>query len=533
MTKSDSKLTSNIEQEYDELPYCSYPFEYNRPENLRSIAVLFGLDSPKLETARVLELGCSDGGNIIRFGLDYPKSSCLGIDLSKVQIDSGKQRLNDLKIKNIELKHLSINDLDESYGKFDYIICHGVFSWVPDEVREGILKAAKNLLSKNGVAFISYNTLPGWNMINTVRDIMLYHSGNFQDIKHKIQQSRAALNFLNESLENQQSPHAKFMKECADGIADKEDHYLRHEYLAEENKAFYFHEFIEMAREHSLDYLGDTDIHRMFIGNLPKDAAEKLATLNDIIQTEQYIDFIKNTQFRCTLLCHKGTPLSRNITIDTIKKLFLACYITPEKNLSDINIEDNSGIKFFLNNNQDISITVTSAAMKAIMYAFVENPGNPMSVDEIIKAALEIYNNKAAIETELANSAGKLIFSGYLKVYADRPKSIYKISDKPAVSRLARIQAANLRDNDKLWITNQINQMLGIEDHQRFVIPMLDGQNTIEQIKEAIFNKLQSGDIVAMQNNAQIKDVSQLENIANTSVETTLEQLKVNFALVA
>lgn len=532
MTKSDPKLKSNIEQEYDELPYSSYPFDYNRPENLRSVAVLFGLDSPKMETARVLELGCSDGGNIIRFGLDYPKSHCLGIDLSKVQIEKGKQRLEELKVKNIELKHLSITDLDDSYGKFDYIICHGVFSWVPDEVKEGIMKAAKNLLSKNGVAFISYNTLPGWNMVNTVRDVMLYHSANFQNTDQKIQQSRAALNFLNESLEKQESPHAKFMKSCALEIADKEDHYLRHEYLAEENKAFYFHEFIDMARKHSLDYLGDTDIHRMFVGNLPKDAAEKLATINDIIRTEQYIDFIKNTQFRCTLLCHSGTHLSRNITMDTIRKLFLACYITPEKNLSEINIEDNSSIKFFLNNNKEISITVANAAIKAILYAFVENPGNPMSVDEITKSALKIYDNQAAIEAELAASAGKLIFSGYLRVFADRPKSVYKISSKPTASQLARTQAASFRDGDKLWITNQINQMLGIEDHQRFVLPLLDGNNTTQQIKDAVLKKLQSGDIVASQDNSKITDVSRLKEIANSSVDVTLEQLKVNFALV-
>jgi methyltransferase-like protein/2-polyprenyl-3-methyl-5-hydroxy-6-metoxy-1,4-benzoquinol methylase len=495
--------------------------------------MLFGLEAPKLETARVLELGCSEGGNIIRFALDYPKSYCLGVDLSKVQIDMGCAKLKKLKAQNIELKHLSITDLDESYGKFDYIICHGVFSWVPDEVKEAILEVSNKLLSKNGVSFISYNTLPGWNMINTVREAMLYHSANFQDVNHKIQQSRAALAFLNESLEGQSSPHAKFMKECANEISDKENNYLRHEYLAEENKAFYFHEFVDMANKHSLQYLGDTDIHRMFVGNLPKNAAEKLGAINDIVKTEQYIDFIRNTRFRCTILCHQDVTLSRNITMDTIKKLYLSCYVTPEKDLSEVNINDNTNVTMLLNNNKETKIIITGTAMKAILYTFAANVGNVMSVDEIVEAATKIYDNKEQILSELASSMGRLIFSGYVKVFSDKPKSIYKITDKPKVSQLIVAQASSFKDGDKPWITNQINQMLGIESYQRFIMPLLDGKNTTEQIKELIFEKLKSGEIIASKENKGISDDTQLKAIANEAVDATLMQLKMNFGLIA
>ena len=69
-----NKKTEVKEQGYDKTPYHGYPFEYNRPENLKSVGALFGVDTPALETARVLELGCSDGGNLFRFAETFPKS---------------------------------------------------------------------------------------------------------------------------------------------------------------------------------------------------------------------------------------------------------------------------------------------------------------------------------------------------------------------------------------------------------------------------------------------------------------------------
>ena len=84
-----------------------------------------------IRRCRVLELGCASGGNLIPMAMDFPDSEFLGIDLSARQIEAGKVHLANLKPRNIELRAASIMDVDAGYGQFDYIICHGVFSWVP------------------------------------------------------------------------------------------------------------------------------------------------------------------------------------------------------------------------------------------------------------------------------------------------------------------------------------------------------------------------------------------------------------------
>ena len=60
--------------------------------------------------------------------LYYPQETYVGINLSKVQTNAGLKYINAMGLKDIAVKHCSITDFDKSFGKFDYIICHGVFS---------------------------------------------------------------------------------------------------------------------------------------------------------------------------------------------------------------------------------------------------------------------------------------------------------------------------------------------------------------------------------------------------------------------
>jgi cyclopropane fatty-acyl-phospholipid synthase-like methyltransferase len=160
---------------YDAVAYISKPFPQTHPDNLATLATLFGLQPPPLDNCRVLELGCASGGNLIPMAVSLPGSTCVGIDLSANQIADGQKTLAALGLKNVQLKHLSILDIDESFGEFDYIICHGVYSWVPEDVQDKILSICAANLARDGVAYVSYNTFPGWHMRGMIRDMMCYH----------------------------------------------------------------------------------------------------------------------------------------------------------------------------------------------------------------------------------------------------------------------------------------------------------------------------------------------------------------------
>ena len=178
---------------YDAVPYKDYPYPFTHPRCLETTATLFGMRPPDIRRCRTLELGCAAGGNLIPQALDLPEATFLGIDLSERQITQGRRTLEDLGQKNIELRQANLMDIDESWGQFDYIISHGVFSWLPPVVQDKLLEVSARNLSPQGVAFVSYNVYPGWHLANVVRDLMQYHAGQFDDPLKKIEQGKAKI----------------------------------------------------------------------------------------------------------------------------------------------------------------------------------------------------------------------------------------------------------------------------------------------------------------------------------------------------
>ncbi|WP_375318843.1 methyltransferase regulatory domain-containing protein [Candidatus Tisiphia endosymbiont of Oplodontha viridula] len=526
------KQTNNIS--YDDFPYESFPFTYTRPEHLRTIAMVFGIQPPMVENARILDIGCGEGGNMVNFAESYPSSYSLGIDLSKVQITNGMEIIKSLGLKNIDLKHLSILDIDESFGKFDYIICHGVISWVSDEVREKIFAISSKLLSPNGVAFISYNTLPGWNMQKTIRDMMMFHSAIFTDNHDKLQQAKLLLDFVNESLEGSDSPYSKFLQYEANILKGLQNSYLLHEYLGEENTAFYFQEFISNARKHNLNYLGDSSLSAMFVDNLPVKAAEKLQSINDIVRTEQYMDFITNRKFRTTLLCHDNVMINRTIEPSKLAGFYTTLNIrpvTPESEVDISNAVDSLG--FYYRNSGTPDISTSSPVMKAVFYVYADNIGNPLTLEQITKLAMKKLEKLQLkdFREEVDSVIAKLVLQGYVQIFATKPNSVYKISSKLEVSELVRYQAQKL-EKTNLFVTNRVNAAISLQLHEKYIIELLDGTNSIEQIEEKIFEKFTSGLLVASNENGIVSDEQLLKSYITHCVDSCLQKLKRNYLLI-
>ena len=220
---------------YDEMPYIEAVFAQTHPDRLATLAKLFGISTPGLETCQVLELGCASGSNLIPMALGLPNATFVGIDLSARQIGQGQQTVKALDLENIELRHGNIADIGAAWGKFDYIICHGIYSWVPEAIREKILDVCRENLAPTGVAFVSYNTLPGWHLKGMVRDMMSFHASQFQDAPTKVRQARALLDFLAQSIPAN-SAYGMTLKQVLDTIRPEADAYLFHEYLEDVNE---------------------------------------------------------------------------------------------------------------------------------------------------------------------------------------------------------------------------------------------------------------------------------------------------------
>lgn len=316
---------------YDEVPYEFRPFIRSYPDHLATIATLFGMKPPSAARSRVLELGCALGGNLIPMAINLPNSQFLGIDASARQIADGQAIIKKLGLQNIELRLANILDVNDSYGMFDYIVCHGVYSWVSPEAQEKILSICSKNLKPMGVAYVSYNVYPGWHMLGMIRDMMIYHAGRFSRVQDRVAQARALLDFLSQSTSPQLSSYNAMLKESVEYLRKHSDTYLLHDYLEEHNYPLYFYQFIERAAAAQLSFLSESDLSDMLLARFPPEAQKTLQkiSLGDIIHMEQYMDFLGRRTFRQTLLCHQGIPISRNLQPQFLQGMFITANCRP------------------------------------------------------------------------------------------------------------------------------------------------------------------------------------------------------------
>ncbi|HEY8189159.1 MAG TPA: class I SAM-dependent methyltransferase, partial [Micavibrio sp.] len=210
---------------YDEVPYDSFCYKNTHPDHLYVIGKIFGMTPPDFRKGRTLELGCAAGGNLFPLALLYPEAEFVGVDLSAEEIAEANRHKAELGLKNITFLQKDITETDKEFGIFDYIICHGVFSWVPDIVREKILELCRNNLSPQGIAMISYNAYPGWHFVGAVRGMMKYHAQAFKTPAEKIMQSRALLTFLSDNMTKDQKLLKSFIDTERDTLSKVNDTY--------------------------------------------------------------------------------------------------------------------------------------------------------------------------------------------------------------------------------------------------------------------------------------------------------------------
>lgn len=293
--------TATAGEDYDELPYPSMPFAFTQPSRLAALATLHGLDAPDPERASVLELGCASGGNIIPIAARHPEARFLGIDLSQRHIADGARKARALGLTNIELRQGDLTEADFGGERFDYILCHGVFSWVPRAVQDAILRICRDALTNNGLAIVSYNVLPGWHLRGVVRDLCLSHAGSGPP-RERVARARKALAEIAQSS-SETEPYGLMLRDEARKCAQLPSAYILGEFLAAENAPLHFRDFVERTRRYGLSFLCEADLgasiaQSQFSAAERIDAADQPARLAD----EQRRDFVTGRTFRRSVL---------------------------------------------------------------------------------------------------------------------------------------------------------------------------------------------------------------------------------------
>ncbi|MBW1862161.1 MAG: methyltransferase regulatory domain-containing protein [Deltaproteobacteria bacterium] len=482
---------------YDIVHYKNHPLPQTHPDRLAALATLFGMKPHAIRKCRILELACGNGNNLIPMAYGLPQSELIGIDMARGPISKGQDMINTMGLKNIILKSMDIMDVGNDMGLFDYIIAHGVFSWVPPEVQEQILSVCKNNLAPHGVAYVSYNTYPGWHLRGMVREIMRFHADHFPEPDQKVSQARSILKLISEGARVAGKSYGQI-------LTDEMEHVLRsdalfHDELSDINRPLYFHEFMVRAQGKGLKYLAEADFFEMQDHYFAPQVREALGNIgkDDIIVKEQFMDFMKGRKFRQTLLRHDDVPLNRKLHPDCMRDFYFSC---PSKPV-DRNGELLKGQRQELMTRDDLAFhrhggstlgashPVTRAALLHLSGIWPER----LQFKELLGVAKDHVchvsgNMGNASEQEkltddfsvLADTLLTAYSANIVELHIYAPHFVQEPGDRPVASALSRIQA----QTDSL-VTNLCHRTIGMEEtYGRILLPLLDGTRDINAIHE-------------------------------------------------
>lgn len=302
--------TNDVQQTiYSELGYKSMPFPYTTPATLEAYAALVGVSAPNPKTARVLELGATYGGNIISQALFNPDATFVGIELSQEQVEKGNEVISNAGLTNVSLIQSDIASIGSEIGTFDYIIAHGVYSWVDDGVKDALLRLIDEHLAEDGIAYISYNTYPGWHTMEEVRQLMMFSNRDKAQFNHKekVLHGKTIGSIVGSQIlkyDNLKERNSKFLGALR-SVMQKDEYYVGHNHLEPNNDPVYFYQFNDHLEAHNLAYLCDADLTLSMVRSFDADIADTLdkLALNDHVAQEQYLDFMLDTTFRKSIIC--------------------------------------------------------------------------------------------------------------------------------------------------------------------------------------------------------------------------------------
>ncbi len=473
---------------YDVVRYPGSPFPQTHPGRLATVASLHGMTPAPPARCRMLELGCAEGANLIPMAYQFPESEFIGVDLSSRAIENGLKTVAELGLRNIELRLLDIAEITPAFGQFDYIISHGVYSWVPDLVRAKMLSIFRANLTPQGVAYVSYNCRPGSYLRDLTRAMMLFHVRDTADPERRVEQARALLQVLAETS-NENEAYGLVLRSQHDRVRKTANAVLYHDDLDAGAEAYFLYQVLEAAARNGLQYLadvsnpiptgalvelqGEPEPVRKLLGQIPE---------TDWVIREQYLDFVKGRMFRETLLCHHETKLERPVNVGRIRQFYVSAELAPAS--ADFDPSQLGVAEFKTKAGQTVR-TDHRVAKAAFLHLGTIWPQAIGTVDLATAALARLGPTTDGGQTSfdehvetITGILAKCHCIGAVELDAFPANLMATISDRPQASLLVRKQL----ENGSL-LTNLRHGLVSLDDPvTRHLVRLLDGTRTVDQL---------------------------------------------------
>jgi len=450
-------MTTHLPDLYDEVPYPSLPRPQSQPSRIAALAAIAGMTPPPAGRWRVLEIGCGDACNLLPLAFEYPEGRFTGVDRAAVPLARGRDMAAKRGLANLELYEADLLHW-QPHGEFDYIIAHGFYSWVPFEIRDRLMAVCAAALSPGGVAYVSYNVLPGSHLRRYAWDFLKFHTRRAASPRARIEMAHELARLV--AARPTGDPGRAAIRKEMENVIERGAEAIFHDDLSEINDPVYLMDFVGHAARHGLQYLGDAEPVRDDVRDLPRPA-------KDWIEARQYGDFLACRRFRESILCRQDIPLRRDLSLDRFQALAAASRVKPAEPQPD------GAQKFELSEGR--SLTTNHPLVKDVLCFLASRWPGSVSV-----AGLPLGGYPPE---EAADMLMRLVEAEAIELWQQPPRVATAIGERPVASPLARFQLSF----GLTMVTNQRHQSIDLPDEAaRALVSLLDGTRDREALAAAM-----------------------------------------------
>ena len=443
---------------YDEVQYTGRPYADAHPGRLATMAALHGVQAAPVDRCRVLEIACGDGANLLPMAAALPASEFVGFDLAAQPVEAARRLAQRAGLRNVTLSTLDLAQFPADAGHFDYIVAHGLYSWIPPEVRDQLLALVSRHLAPRGVAFVSYNVYPGCYIRRMVWEMLKFHTEPLSESAQRISEAKALARLLAEGR-TRDDAYSFLLRGELERFSTRDSGALFHDDLAPVNDPCWFHEFVAHAEANELQFLCEAELVATSYFGLG-DATRRVLDSLDPLVREQYLDFAKCRRFRQTLLCRGDVPVDRSsgaARVESFRLGLRAPGLVGEADAAQ-------------------PLAPEEGAARGILDAIEAAAPNTLSIDEIAARVPGVERGRLR---ELCFAAAQ---SGAAQLYLDAPDVGKTVGTHPLASPLARAQA-----QDGAPVTTLRHASVNLDDPlARRLLVLLDGTRDAASLTAAL-----------------------------------------------